>query len=154
MYLFDFLIPLLIIFISLIILFFICNKKKKSNSYDDINNNNNIELDNKVKSMSVKEYNRYLEQQDCINFLKVRSKLEKIIDVAYQDYINKCKIERKYIDDYFYIHEDTYGITKEDINSFPLLRKVEIKNYIINREWQHISDLVPDYLKVEINKED
>ena len=152
MYLFDFLIPLLIIFISLIILFFICNKKKKSNNYDDINNNNNIELDNKVKSMSVEEYNRYLEQQDCINFLKARSKLEKIIDVAYQDYINKCKIKRKYIDNYFFINKDTYGITKEDINSFPLTRKVEIKNYIISREWQHISYLVPDYLEVEIKR--
>lgn len=154
MHLFDFLIPLLIIFISLIILFFICNKKKKSNSYDNINNNDNIELDNKVKSMSVKEYNEYLEQQDCINFLKATSKLKKIIDIAYQNYIDECKIKRKHIDDYFYIYEDTYGITEEDIHSFPLTRKVEIKNYIISREWQHLSYSIPDYLKVEINKED
>lgn len=127
-----------IIFICSIILYFMIFKK-----------NNKPIIDDKIKSMSVEEYNNYLKNDV---FFKVKEKIKNIIDIAYQDYINECKSKGEYIDDFFFIYEGTYGITKDDIKSFLHKRKTKIKNYKV--KWHAISySYIPPCLFVDVLKE-
>ena len=156
---FNLFIPIIIIIGALIVLFYMFNKNKHNNyinndddDYED--EDDNIELDDKIKSMSAEEYNKYLNEQNFQKFLRAKEKVENIIDQAYQDYINECKIKNIYVDRQFFINENTYGITIEDIDSFIGHEDIDIKNYTVNVIWQHISYLVPDYLVVNVNKKD
>lgn len=111
-------------------------KKTDTVNIDNINVETNVnDTYYKIKSMSVEEYNKYLKKQKHNDFLNARAKIEKIIDEAYQDYIDECKRNSNYILDSFHIEENTYGITENDIRTFLCNGKVKIKNY--NVEWYY-----------------
>lgn len=116
------------------------------------NINKSTDIDDKIKSISVEEYNQYLVKQRHNYFLKAVNKVEKIIDKAYLDYCNECKLKGKYINGFFFIRENTYGITAKDIDSFlvegDLNGKVYIKNYSV--KWHHFHWMVPNSLEVDV----
>lgn len=91
------------------------------------------DIEDTIKSMSVDEYNTYLNQKQKEKFRIAVDKVEKIIDQAYQDYANNCKRNGKYIYDFFYLEKNTYGITEQDIECFQgegdYKLGVAIKNY-------------------------
>jgi len=91
------------------------------------------DIDDKIKSMSAEEYNAYLYNKEENNFINAKNKVEKIIDQAYQNYIDYCKRKSVHINEYFYLEENTYGITAKDIDCFlgrgDWKKGVAIKNY-------------------------
>ena len=91
------------------------------------------DIDDKIKSMSAEEYNAYLDNKEENDFIKATKKAEKIIDQAYQNYVDYCKRKSVHIKDYFYLEENTYGITAKDIDCFlgrgDWEKGVAIKNY-------------------------
>ena len=110
----------------------------------------NMDMDNKIESMSVKEYNQYLNKQKHNKFLEAKAKVETIIDQAYQDYIDECKRESKHIYDFFFIRENTYGITEDDIKSFLCKGKIKIKNYSVKWNYFEHSDLLSPDLLIDV----
>ena len=103
--------------------------KKSTNIKADKSDN----IDDKIKSMSAEEYNAYLDNKEENDFINAMNKVEKIIDQAYQDYIDYCKRKSVHIKEYFYLEENTYGITAKDIDCFlgrgDWEKGVAIKNY-------------------------
>ena len=104
-------------------------RRKKSVKIIDKSDN----IDDKIKSMSAEEYNAYLDNKEENDFINAMNKVEKIIDQAYQDYIDYCKRKSVHIKEYFYLEENTYGIIAKDIDCFlgrgDWEKGVAIKNY-------------------------
>ena len=89
-------------------------------------------LSKEIESMSVEEYNKYLQEKRKNDLQKVCKKLEGILETAHKDYINDCKLNNRYITDTFFISEGEYKITKDDINAFLFAKKVKVGYFKIS----------------------
>lgn len=107
-----------------------------------------IDIDPKIESMSVEQYNKYIEKVEEEHFQYLKSKYSNIIDKAYKDYIKQCKIKSKYIDNIFSILEGDYGCEFKEMVKF--IKETKIKNYLV--EYRYPEGGCP-FLLIKVLKE-
>ena len=89
-------------------------------------------LSKEIESMNTEEYNKYLKEKRKNDLQKVCEKVEGILETAYKDYMNDCKLNNRYITDMFFISVGEYKITKDDINAFLVAEKVKVGDFKIS----------------------
>ena len=104
------------------------------------------DIDETIQSMSVDEYNEWLEKEKDIKFKKICQKLENILDKAWQHHVYNSKKDRIFISKLFVLTENDYGITFDEILSFYLKDKVRIGDFLV---WYSDGSNVLGHLAVE-----
>lgn len=108
---------------------------------------NDNEWFEKVKDMPIDEYNEFLNSEKDEKFKKACSYLDSILDSAYENYIIKCKRNKQYIDNTFFLHKNEYGLTSDLMLPFYLKDEITIRNYKV--KYVSNGNVSDDYLRIE-----